>query len=82
MPGNESVHYRQKSEEKLPGLPIEEVLRSRDDEGRLVETLHFTLKNRCVISGMHLPVMFQFPKDYMFSDTNVAFRSYLTLSWE
>lgn len=82
MPGNESVHYRQKSEEKLPSLPIEEVLRSWDDEGRLVETLHFALKNNCVISDMHLPLMQQFPKEYLFSDTNVAFKSYLTLSWE
>lgn len=56
MPGNQSVHYRQESEEELPGLQIEEVLRSRDDEGRLVETLPFPLKKTktfCVISEMH-----------------------------
>lgn len=53
MPGNQSVHYRQESEEELPGLPIEEVLRSWDDEGRLVET-HFPLKKKkSVISEMY-----------------------------
>lgn len=45
MPGNQSVHYRQESEEELPGLPTEEVLRSRNDEGRSVETLDYPPQN-------------------------------------
>lgn len=39
VPSNQSVHNWQESKEELPGLPPQEVLRSRHDERRLVETL-------------------------------------------